>query len=366
MVEQFQASTDAQLGDLLDRHEALQYRLQFDPRSAGRPSVEEVDELLSDLRPIAARVQTTEQYEQMNRIAQAWQSAFFLIFDIPRDVRRDIGLRVPPTDLQPTARRCAPHEVTEYLGTRAHEISRIRKIACRNREISRLMKNPESIDGIRSDESEMQRDWYDACLFFASDVLQGTIHFVDQLDCDAFTHLEGTWLSDVKAMMAYLIWERDGERPYPILKKRHYYVACQTLHDRVLDEAMKAKPDNFGRILSWLERSYLQYGSLRVERTPRVRSLIAQKARRIWEHTGNNDVNRNWLDAERFVFQFYSHIVPAIRHREQGAVSEVLAALSATHERPIDIVNAFEASLVIYGLDVARLESLYNPLQSFV
>jgi hypothetical protein len=361
---------------LLDRHEVLQAKSNlFGSQDADdgerHQLLDQFDGLIADLRQTTARVQTTDDFERLNNLlsnlASQWQSTFSSVLGIPRDIRGEIGLPLALEQLKPTPRRFFPEEVTGYLQGLAHDISRNRKLAHLNRFVSRLTRQPELIDAwIPSNHEETLQDWYNACLFLASEVLNGGIRFVEQLHCESFDSLATAWLSDVKGLIAYLAWERDGEQSAPYIKHNSYFSACEILHRRVLDSALKSPPENFKQILDWFERKYPRNSLFDAGSNRQFRQLIERKARRIWEQTQREDPVDHWQQAERFVIQFYGNIVAAIRERDKSAVKEVLDAVKCDAEHRVELVNAFEAALVIYGLDVELLKPLYHPDESFV
>ncbi|HEV8072469.1 MAG TPA: hypothetical protein VGP76_32420 [Planctomycetaceae bacterium] len=372
MPEQLYDSVDLDLDQLIDQHKQLK-DLCADPDATERDRqklLERINQFVARLRRTARQIQTTHDFERVNELALELQSTFSNVLQIPRDVHDEIGLPDSLEQLAPTLRRFAPDEVDAYLAGLAHDISRHRKLSHLSRLVSRLTRQPELIDTwILSTHDETLQDWYNACLFLATEVLSGEIRFVEQLKSDSFMHLQMVWLDDVKELLAYLEWERNGEQGAPYLKHASYYGACQTLHERVLDPELKSPPENFKEIFGWwAEQKYPQRylfdaGS---QRYPQLRPLIERKARRIWDKSLCGDANAHWQSAERFVLQFYGNIISAIRDRDKDAASEVLAAIRCDSEHPVEILNAFEAALVIYGLDAELIASLYRPQESFV
>jgi hypothetical protein len=129
---------------------------------------------------------------------------------------------------------------------------------------------------------------------------------------------------------------------------------------------MKMQPERFTRILKYIERKFLEAGTVHIKREGETRALIERKARRSWDLMPAGDSKTHWMRAERFVQGFYNNIVPAIRDRNEGAIDKIVACLKPTRDNCVDLLNAFEAALVIYGLDGPYFQSLYKPNESFV
>lgn len=139
------------------------------------------------------------------------------------------------------------------------------------------------------------------------------------------------------------------------------------LRSAAFDAGRKASSDSFARergAQEFIEQSYLSRGVIDLVDERSARKLIAIKAKRIYERSGGHrpDID-NWLDAERYVRGFYEHIIPAVKERRPANIEAIAEALCSTHrpEQHCDIVNCFEAALVIYYVDAKCLEDACGP-----
>lgn len=369
------------LNQLVEQNEELRSRVDLCGEDAvldevlRNDLVDQVVEFLQRLQPHAASVASTAEYDVINRIASEWQVTLSSVFNRPIDVRQLLKLPLPQANLRPSPRSISRDDVFRSLQIQADDIATkrkltglIRQVNLLNCQVSQFTKSPDLIHAnIPSDEVQMHRDFYDACLFFGVKVLNGTIRMADQLEASTYEFLEGIWLNDVKRLMAYISWELAGEPDGTPDHRSFYLEVCSQLHARLLDPKRKAGGDSFERVCGWIEGRYLTGRQLRPDKSSAARELIEEKAERIWKETGSSDSQANWRAAENYAMAFYQNIIPAIRDKSHDAAAAVLAAL---HDRDdglsAEVVNAFEAAIVLEFLPSEIVRRIYRMDHSFV
>lgn len=213
------------------------------------------------------------------------------------------------------------------------------------------------IKEISSSEQEMKLDWKNACVFVASKIFHGDGINLSQIDSHSYSILEEVWLRDIKLLKAYYIWEHEdtGSRDW------NYYNACNRIR-QMLIEKEKLSLNNFMKIKNYIENNYLVDGRISESRSAGVKTLIARKAHRIWQTTGNNDHQENWIEAKKYVTLFYDNIIPAVIDKNNKNLSSVFEAFrfSKSPENRYLIINSFEAAIAIYFIDKEYLLSISN------
>jgi hypothetical protein len=352
---------------LREAHEKLWKELEAEQaairsRRARRAEfVRRFDELVGQLRRFAGEVTSADALEWLSTVTAEWQVAFSSILRVPRDLRKEIGVPVPSPNLEYSC-RLTESDVHRYLESKAYEIGQERKLTGLFRRWAELRSHRHRIhEAIWSTSEEMLEDWYVASVCFATEVLDGRIHFARQVPRELYPLLEGVWLDDVKRMKAYLIWEKAGMPFEPDGGKADYFSACDDLLRRAMDVNAKASQASFADARTYVEQMYLSEGRVEPARDPSTHDLIARKAHRIWELQSHGDsAPADWQVAQQYVSGFYAHVVHAVLTGSREDIACVANAFCAVHSdsSPHDIANAFEAALVIYYLSAEGLEEV--------
>lgn len=303
---------------------------------------------------------SSEDFAWLGEAVEQWQKAFTSILREPRNVREEIGIRLPSPKLFP---RLSEADVHRYVEMKAHRIGQDRKLTNLYRLWLELQSHRSRIhDVIPSSERERDEDWYQGTACFATEVLDDRISFSCQVSRDIYPLLEGVWLEDVKRIKAYLIWESRGAPFEPDGGLDEYFTACKDLWQRAIDGKRKASLTSFADVRTYVEQMYLSHNRIDSRQDSSAHALIAKKAQRLWElHGGQSSADESWHTAENYVRAFYEHLIPAVLDDEKESEGHHLAtvaeAFCAMHRAPApyDIANAFEAAVLIQYLPADRL-----------
>jgi hypothetical protein len=215
-----------------------------------------------------------------------------------------------------------------------------------------------------SDPWEMAMDWHNACIFWASQILDGTIPLC-RLEEVSFRRLEEIWLKEVEELKAYYYWEKQSTEDGLWLpkgkKEEQYFVACKEVRQLLTDPSVKGNLSNFEKAEQYIIKKYLtEEGKLDEER---ARMEIHRKAARIWESTGYSNSGENWQGAKSYMRMFYENIIPAVRKNNPENILGVLRAFQYSNKAPENcslIVNCFEAALAVYCINNKTIETLWD------
>ena len=241
----------------------------------------------------------------------------------------------------------------------SEKLSLIRRIKRISQEHERLL---ERVREVPSNEDEMQKDWRDACAFVGLAVIDGTIPFTDVTPV-SFPVLEEIWLSSVNKARAYILWEQGGMGG----EENDYFTAAQEIRNRFFDDPA-ASLDSFKPVQDYIQENYLSETGLLDEAKSCVSMrLIAYKAQRLHNRTGEKNCDLNWHRAKLYVRMFYENIVPAVVKGDLPATLAILKAFQfskSPHSRYL-IINAFEAAIAVTFLDKAAIQTILDDPESY-
>lgn len=242
---------DQELRALKDAHELLYGKAS---RKEARGSVgkeerhqllKDVESLLDRMHQLAEQVTDVDQFNWLSEAATQWQRVYADVFNIPEDVREKVGVVSSPRKLTPVPPPISEAQIDNYLQRTAGEISQSRKLTALYEQFEYLRHHRSVIHGvIHSSYDEMQRDWYDASVYLASDALagkalDGRVDFARDFQPSMFPYLERVWLDDVKRLRAYRSWYQ-ATRCWDEHPESYYLDACDELRKLVLDESIKS------------------------------------------------------------------------------------------------------------------------------
>ncbi len=246
-------------------------------------------------------------------------------------------------------------ELGKWIRVRAAEISQDRKFRRLMAPIEDLLTR---LRDVASSSEETLRDWHDATILLAVEILDGRIDFARHIDPSSYWRLEeDSWLQDVKHSKAYGIWLDRGGGTDLQKEIEDYIRADEQVRARLLDPAIKATIDEFAPVHAYLNRRYITNEELDSEKSGTAK-LVGLKAFRFWQATGASEIE-NWNRAERYCKLFYGNIIPAVTRKSLDHVRAVLAALEIPRgiERADVAVNCFEMAIAIYFLDPAAVSA---------
>jgi len=212
---------------------------------------------------------------------------------------------------------------------------------------------------VASTPAETHRDWYDATILLAVEILDGHIDFARRVDPSSYWRLErDCWLQDVKHAKAYKIWMDRGGGVDQQKEVEDYTKADEQVRSRLFDSAIKATTNEFAPLLDYLNSRYLTGGMLDHNK-PETNKLLSFKARRFWEIKKLSD-GENWSLAECYCKKFYENVVPAVTSNSPDHVRAVLDALQICGgaKRADIAVNCFEMAIAVYFLDPATIKAV--------
>lgn len=241
----------------------------------------------------------------------------------------------------------------EYLEKEAYRLGEFRKerLIIENRsQIHQLI--PSSLD-------EIKLDYYNACTYFSSKILEGKLDPTYQVPPELYECLEEVWLEEVKHLKAYENWQKEGaNRIYEESTTVNYYFqACQQITASLVAPYIKAPLSRFKEAKKYLKDNYLtEEGKLDEDKSNK---LIEIKSYRIWETTKNWNHSENWLSAQQYVEDFYENIIPAVVDSNPESITKVKNAIQAIKDPAhYHIINCFEVALVIYFLPSEVLQDV--------
>lgn len=242
-----------------------------------------------------------------------------------------------------------------YVSQMATHQSRERKL--------HLLSDPAFLDSIPSSVEQMRGDWHNACEGLTLQLAEGDIPLA-LIASDAYYLLEGAWWKEVKQMSAYHRWKKAGNGT----PERHYHDASKALRDRLFG-GRRADLRDFENVRTYITGKYLDddNGRLAEKTKAEARSLINNKAWRIWQTTGETRPIRNWFRARMYTAMFYENIIGAVIDNDAQKAVGVLRAFEYS-KAPTNrylIINGFEAVVAISFLDKELMKFILNDSASF-
>jgi len=233
----------------------------------------------------------------------------------------------------------------------AERYSDIRKLSAYYQEHKDFLKN---LRAIPSTEAQMNDDWKNASVDFASRIIKGDIFAISDLCPATFYTLEDVWLCDIKKHDAYIIWEKnDSGSP-----EDNYFLAAKNIRT-LFRTTKKQSLENFEPIKEYIKNNYVTLGNFNKINNPRLNMLIAKKAEQIFGFTQDHDSENNWFLAELYVNMYYNNILAAIDGDAESLVKVLKAfQFGKSPNRNYLIINAFEVVIAINFIDKNLLESV--------
>jgi len=316
----------------------------------------QADSLINDIERLLVEVTSLEEYEWLRETALKWQAIYSTIFNVPRNVQ----IPPPAKDLKsPPSVILDEQELNKRLAQKAYRLSKTRKVR-------KLLKEAEALQkGIHSTTEEMRMDWHHAQIEFASEVLDGVVHFVRHLAASSYPRLQQVWLREAKLLKAYCIWEgREGNQWN---EKGDYFQACDQIRQMlVARDLKKISLNDFSEAKAYLETNYLnEAGKLD---PVKAKSLKDTRAYQVWVSGGeSNPPAYNYEIAETYLQLFYENIIPAVTKNDQEKILLVLKAFNycCSLGYRYRIINCFEVALAIYFLDPEIIEELWQKTEDW-
>ena len=205
------------------------------------------------------------------------------------------------------------------------------------------------------------RDWHDAEIYLAADVLEGKIRFDTALESPSYWRLENIWLNEVVRLRAYHIWETRGRPMGMGGDKADYFEECQRCIQLLVTPGLKAPLDRFQETKTYLLTRYLQTGTLDI-RHGMANSLFQTKMSRLSSHAQDADGNSLPNHVAEYLHGYYDNIVAAVENICTAATQNVLNSLhrSQEHDSQCSIMNCFEAAIAIYFLPRDVITTLWQ------
>lgn len=343
------------------KHTGLYERAIRDSQTSSpdKPLLDEVEELLNELRLCSGNVNTLDDYRWLSQAAVQWQ----VVYSSKWNIAKTVEIPAPPRTLLqplPSVKTLSEVELENWRSRHAEYLGLLR-LAKEKRE---------------SSEGEKAWDWHQAQVLLVSDILDGFPNFAGRIAPESYWRLEDVWLKAVKLIRAYFVWEIEGKTLFDLPRERENYDrACEHIRQMLVDDHIKAQVNEFGAAKAYLENRYLTDGRVlhegSDEKSISAKKLIGTKAYRIKERrkevesdyveSPENNV-ANWLRAETYVRLFYENIIPAVVKRDRISVLRVLKAFqySKAPENCWWVINCFETALAIYFLDRKIINSLWE------
>lgn len=345
-------TTSSSIVDIQERHDRLYSEILKNSSNLSsdiekRKNYEgQIDTLLEEMTEISTKTTSTADYVWLGGAFKQWQELFSML-NIPKDIQ----LPEPKKELRPPKKTLPDIEIKKWISDKAYYIGKDRK----EQLLESIQENPELITqivwqpyrvleilGTDIEDISGKRDWYYANIHFVSNVLDRTISFARQISPESYWRLEQHWVDEVKQLMAYLIWRDRGDGLSAELAKSDLYQASEILYRRL--NGPRNPKEDFDDAKSYLITHYLQDG--RHYDKKKSHDLIKNKARHLFEVTGENDELKNWFAAEGYVKKFYENIIPAAENNDREAALAVLEAIKPTTSP--SVVNCFEMALAVY------------------
>ncbi len=244
----------------------------------------------------------------------------------------------------------SPQYVDEYIQGRAEAIFLLRAL-------TKLLPDPHMLRILcPSTPEEKLNDTLDARAYFSIDVLLGQVPF-RYLDPQSYRHLEESWLSQIKRIMAYLSYQGGSTRG----AEQDYSDAGNAVRTRLLQDN-KAPIEDFAKVEDYLMENYLVASDVLDENKDGTNRIIRAKAHRIWHTTGEGWQNetRNWHRSRRYTKLFYENIIDAVRLKDKEKIGKVMEAFeySKSPRNRFLIINAFEAAIAIEFIDASVIQEV--------
>lgn len=303
----------------------------------------------------AKQAKSDEEYHWIKEAAIYWESALAALgkvikISIPESVESHVTARdgqVSRSDYKSAVDRQAYYisqDRRRALVTQLQELI--------NKEgVEVLIGNPGLIYQMIGDENEQTKNDFNlANQMLILKSLQGKIDFSRQIPPDAYHFLESTWLSDVVKLAAYFRWKDGGEQVSPSHHLDDYYLSWETMCSYI-KRPRKGSMTLFGRVADYIGKytSYSEHESGRSDR----HTLISTKAYRVAQFAPENSSDDNWREAEAYVNEFYSNIIPAVKDKNnRRAVMGVLNAMRALDNKNCrnEMINCFEMNIAVWYL----------------
>ena len=192
-------------------------------------------------------------------------------------------------------------------------------------------------NAVNSSDAEMTSDWHHACVCWVDGLMTGRLK-IESLQVDSFRLLDRVWIDDLKKHLAYCRWlDSHSDDDSAAFRENHYFNACQTLRDRLVNEAGKAT--KAARLV------VLEYAKQRIVTADAKQALVDAKQKRL--PAGSPPL------AKAYVHTFYTNIVPAMSG-DEAATIKVLEALRSGCGKSLptaEIADGFETLLAVCFLD---------------
>jgi hypothetical protein len=211
-----------------------------------------------------------------------------------------------------------------------------------------------------STPEEDHEDWIHGERIFALEVLEGNIH-LRRLDPRSYHRLEMQWLSEVKRTKAYLLWEPDEGSPALRHSDDYYFAACEELREALVSQELKAAVERFGPFEEYLVTHYLDAAGKLDPAKADTNAMLARKAYRIYDVTGEQNPETNWHHACVYAHMYYDNVLQAVNAHDPESTLGVLEAFQysrAAGNRYL-IINCFEAAIALYFLDPRVIKDLW-------
>lgn len=210
-------------------------------------------------------------------------------------------------------------------------------------------------------------------IFLANDILDGTLNFAKRVCSSSFYRLEKIWMAEVRELLAYLKWLNSGEISSDPDTEAHYFEAWEDFKKRIIDFDYKVPTSTFGEVKQYLEDHYVSFldGAYKLNKSKienssnnNILKIKSEKARvevakkddsRYWDN------DRNWIEVEKYVEQYYENIIPAVMNGDKKYVEAVIHAFDYSMNVPYRIINAFEMAIVIYFINKKDLINISFP-----
>jgi hypothetical protein len=249
-----------------------------------------------------------------------------------------------------------PQFVDSFIERAARDFSHTRKLEV-------LTGNRDILDSISSPLEAMLEDYLSARALFVLNVVEREIPF-GLLDSQSYKHLENSWLRRVKQTKAFYIWKNGGtgnaEADFDKAGKeiRAWFISRK-----------QADLQDFERVKAYIEEGFLGAKRNLDDGKPSAHSAIENKAKRIWQTTGQTNEKLNWFRAKLYVTMYYENIVGAVTETEDQArkTATILKAFefSKSPENNYQIINAFEAAVAMEYLNKDVIAELLKDPSSF-
>ncbi len=391
---QYETKEKPDFSSLKDRHEKLYEQVSdiiIQKEISGTPDKEdecykeihgvsdEIKNLIDNLAQFASQVTSIDEYNWVKEAAYEWGAvgdclegtlSLFETIETDRNCKNigQIILSLLPKSLPEFSFTSKISK--EYLERTAYNLSGARKL----RLIEELRDRLDQLSLSNLEEflhyllqrlsfsnvaKEMNEDWYSACTYFSSKILEGKLDLACQVTSELYDYLEEVWLEDVKRLKAYRVWWDNGGGwiSEESIRVNYYLQACQQIADSLFDPYIKAPLIQFEDIKDYLKAHYLTDAG-KLDRG-KSHNLIKKKAHRLWEKNGGSDEWENWLCAEQYVENFYGNIMSAIIDDDLESLDKVKKAIqSSINSDHKYIINCFEVALVIYFLREEMLQDV--------